>query len=180
VDESHRLAPLTFYGLTKKHGEEYIRHACSEKGLATCMFRFPSFFGPQINAGAVRSFCAKVAAGEDIVINPKTAASWDLLHIRDAVDVIVRCAERMQKGELGSAGVKVFNVDYGVPVSLPVVAEKIVKLAGSRSRIKIADKSKIVDFYFDIDRARKELGWNPPSLEARLKGYMAEIREGTA
>jgi UDP-glucose 4-epimerase len=178
VDESQPLVPLSYYGLTKKQGEEHILQACEEQGMTACMFRFPSFFGPQINAGAVRSFCTKAAAGEDIVINPETAASWDLLHIRDAMDIIVRCAERMQNGKF--RGAEAFNVDYGVPVSLSSVAESIVKLSGSRSKIKIVDNDKVVEFYFDISKSRKALDWNPPALETRLKEYMAEIKEGAA
>lgn len=177
VDEGHRLAPLTFYGLTKKQGEEYIRQACSKKGLSACIFRFPSFFGPKITAGAVYSFCSKAAANEDILINPETTAPWDLLHIKDAADVLVRCVERMQKGEAGDAGVEIFNVDYGVPVSLAKVADMVVELAGSDSKIKIAEKDRILEFFYDTGRVRKALGWKPPPLKTRLKEYLVEIGE---
>ena len=173
VNEKHALAPLTFYGLTKKHAEEYIKQMSGKSGFSACIFRFPSFFSPKIKAGAMYSFCTKALTNKEIVINLTSPVCWDVLHIDDAQSVIIKAIERMKNN--GFKRVEVFNVDYSVPINIIKIANKIVKLTNSKSSIKKIGQEKSIDFFFDVKKLKKMLRWTPPSLEERIKEYIKKL-----
>lgn len=173
VNENHPLEPVSFYGLTKKHAEEYVEKICQENEFYTCIFRFPGFFSPKIRSGAIYSFCTKALANKEIIIDLNSPIYWDTFHIKDAVNVITNCLERLKSNPLDK--VEIFNVDYGVPINLIRIAKKIVKISKSKSTIKKIGNEKSIDFFFDLKKIKKALKWSPPSLEERIKEYLSEI-----
>ncbi len=173
VDEKHPLKPINTYGLTKKQSEEYINLFSTKNRLSTAIFRFPGLFSSKIKQGGLYNFITKALKNEEISINLESPTYWDILHVDDAVEVIIKYIE---KGDF-SEKIEIFNVDYGIPIEIEEIVKIIIKLTNSKSSIKKTGDEKSFEFYYNIEKIKHELKWKPPTLQQRLKEYIKEVRQ---
>ncbi len=158
VPEDHPRAPLHAYALAKVLAEDVL---LAGGGLDRWILRLPGLYSEERREGALYRFIRAARDGEPLSITAPDPLPWDVLHVDDAVEAIIRAlaAEARDPGAL--------NVGHGEPVELSAVARWIAERAGKGSEVRVDGPAHPV-FAMDVSRARALLGWSPPPLHARL------------
>ena len=125
--------PKSPYAETKLAGEHLLEAYRRSHGIGTTSLRFFNVFGPRQDprsayAAAVPIFIAKALRGEPIGIHGDGGQTRDFIHVTDIV------------GALAFAGASAemhgtYNVGYGRSQSILELAQEILRLTGSKSRI---------------------------------------------
>jgi UDP-glucose 4-epimerase len=126
--------PKSPYAETKLAGEGLLAEYRQAHGLGTTSLRFFNVFGPRQDprsayAAAVPIFIAKALRDEPIGIHGDGGQTRDFVHVTDIV------------GALAYAGASAdmhgtYNVGYGRSQSILELAQEIIRLTGSKSRIE--------------------------------------------
>ena len=125
--------PKSPYAVTKLDGEYYAGLFTRERGLACACLRYFTVFGPRQDpkgayAAAVPIFITKALAGEDLTVYGDGGQTRDFIYVKDVVAANLHFA-------FDSSAVGVFNIARGGRITVNDLAETIVRLTGSRSRI---------------------------------------------
>jgi len=167
-DEGKRCAETLFFDYHRQHGLQ-IRVA-----------RIFNTYGPRMHPNdgrVVGNFAVQAIRGEPITIYGDGSQTRAFCFVDDLVDGLMRF---MDADEAGPGPI---NLGNPVEVSVRELAERIVRLAGSRSELVFrplpADDPK--QRCPDIGRAAERLGWQPRTdLEAGLARTIAYFREAIA
>ena len=175
--ESMPPEPKSPYAETKLAGERLLEEYRVAHGLGTTSLRFFNVFGPRQDprsayAAAVPIFIAKALRDEPIGIHGDGGQTRDFIHVTDIV------------GALAFAGASTdmagtYNVGYGRSQSVLALAEEIVRLTGSRSRIEHLP-SRAGDVRHSLASTERLLaaGWKPQSsVSAGLAETVAYFRQ---
>lgn len=153
------IGPRSCYDEAKRYAESAAMAYHRALGVDARIIRIFNTYGPRmrINDGrAVANFICQALKGEDITVYGDGSQTRSLCYVSDLVDGIVR----MMKS--GTAGIPV-NLGNPVEMTILELAERVIKLTGSKSRIihnplPVDDPRKRKP---DISRARDSLGWEP-------------------
>lgn len=160
VDETHPIAPMSPYGLTKFTFEQYLGLYRRLYGMAYVALRYPNVYGPRQDphgeAGVVAIFTRQMLAGEQPTIFGDGAKSRDYVHVAD-----VAAATRL----LVAAGdeASVFNLGFGLEVSDRMIFDAVrdalgLKLEPRFGQVRPGEVSRIA---LDATRIRSARGWQP-------------------
>ena len=124
--------PKSPYAITKLDGEYYCDMFTRTGRLQTACLRYFNVFGPRPNpksayAAAVPIFITKALAGEDITIFGDGEQTRDFVFVKDIAAANAFMAEHDFSG--------VYNVAYGGRMTINRLAELIVEILGSKSKI---------------------------------------------
>ncbi len=173
IDEDHPRLPLDGYGTAKALAEDVFfswRGCCS----SDCwLLRFPGLFSEDRRNGALYNFIRSAYQGNPLVISASEPTPWDILHVSDAAEAIVR-ALRIDYYDSGP-----INISYGEAVELEAMARLIVKITQSKSEVQNLNNICHPVFQMDIARARQLLNWPPYTLQQRLEQLCADIASET-
>lgn len=154
VKESQQLFPSTVYAATKVMGEAFIRAFGVQYGIDFVIFRKCNIYGHKDNQKRIIDILLERArANSDITLfGEKTL---DFVDIRDVVKAYAAAVEYN--------GSDIFNIGSGNGRSLREIAERIVKLTNSSSKIilKEPNKGDLMNFVADISKASKLLNFKP-------------------
>jgi UDP-glucose 4-epimerase len=130
--ETMRPEPRSPYAITKLDGEYYLEMFQRSGRLQTASIRFFNVFGPRQDpqgayAAAVPIFLMKALKNEEITIFGDGGATRDFIYVKDIVGALVYAAQNDLHG--------VFNAGYGGEITINELAETIIGLTGSRSKI---------------------------------------------
>jgi UDP-glucose 4-epimerase len=175
--ESMDPEPMSPYAATKLEGEKLCAAISGEGRLATASLRYFNVFGPRQDPGsayaaAVPIFIAKALAGEDIIIHGDGGQTRDFVYVKDVVAANVHAATHAEL-----AGV--YNVGYGASTTILGLAQEIVRLAGSDSRI-VFEANRAGDVRHSLADASKlfATGFRPAfSLESGLAETLSGFRK---
>ena len=160
--ESMPPEPKSPYAETKLAGEQLLEQFRVTHGVGTASLRFFNVFGPRQDprsayAAAVPIFIAKALRDEPISIHGDGGQTRDFIHVTDIV------------GALAYAGSSVvmsgtYNVGYGQSQSILALAQEIIRLTGSRSRIEHLP-ARVGDVRHSLASTERLLsaGWKPQS-----------------
>ena len=153
-----------------------------EKGLPTIIVRLFNTVGPrQIGhyGTVIPRFVQQALRGEPLTIYGDGKQSRCFLHVRDAVSGI---AELMQRSEtIGEA----FNLGSQEEISIQSLAERVIALTNSRSKLEFIPYDKAYEEGFedmarrvpDISKAGRFIGFAPTmSLDDTLKSVIDHSR----
>jgi nucleoside-diphosphate-sugar epimerase len=163
VDEGHPTRPQHLYGLAKLVAEDIL---LVDPAVDAWVLRLPGLFSEQRTTGALYHFCRAARAGEPLRVTTPQPTAWNVLHVDDAADALVRAASAA--GHPRNA----INISYGVPIDLVSVATLIAALGGKGSAVDAAVAHP--PMHMVTTRAKQLLGWNAPSLRDRLAKLYAD------
>ncbi len=160
IDEESEKRPQNFYGVTKVIGEELVRNS----GIKHAILRFTNVYGPG-GRGVINIFVKRAMSGEPVEIWGDGSQERDFLHVGDVVGAIMQA---LDKGN-GS-----YNIAYGKNFCIKEVANRIIELTRSKSRVVYRETNEIpVKYLVSNAKAKKELEWNPKiSLEEGIRGLI--------
>ncbi|RTY90316.1 SDR family NAD(P)-dependent oxidoreductase [Flavobacterium sp. GSN2] len=137
TDESSKIHPSSFYGITKQVQEQMIILATQLKNINGYALRYQNVYGPGQSlknpyTGILSIFTRLALQNEEINIFEDGLESRDFVHIQDVVAATISCLKLEKKGQ------HILNVGSGVPVNVLEVAQEIVSYLKSNSEIKIS------------------------------------------
>jgi len=172
--ESYGFHPFSCYGLSKVVGEEYCHMYREQYGLDIVITRFANVYGLRCH-GVIHDFLDKLAKNPDkLEIIGTGLQSRDLVHVSDVVELLVAV------GALDKANGETYNVGYGKTTKIIDLAKMMLTILGLQNRTVVTTtgvswQGDIDTIWFNIDKARSELGWNPKvSLEESIKEVIAD------
>lgn len=160
---------------TAKAIDEHIAFAYYDKGLPLSIVRYFNSFGPRIDergyGSVVAQFIRQSFSNQSLSIHGDGTQSRCFTFIDDTVEGTIRAGERPD------AVGKCFNIGTTDETTIVELAEKIISLTGSDSKIEHISYEKVFGPGFEdtnrrvpsMERAKKYLAWEPSvSLEEGL------------
>jgi dTDP-glucose 4,6-dehydratase len=127
-------------------------------GVETRIARIFNTYGPRMrieDGRAIPAFLSQALRGQDVTVFGDGSQTRSLCYITDLVDGIFRL--------MASSEPDPVNIGNPVEMTIGALAERIIALAGSRSRVVLrplpVDDPRVRQP--DITRARTLLGWEP-------------------
>jgi dTDP-L-rhamnose 4-epimerase len=163
TDESSKIHPSSFYGITKQVQEQMIILATQLKNINGFALRYQNVYGPGQSlknpyTGILSIFTRLALQNEEIIIFEDGLESRDFVHIEDVVAATISCLKLEKKGQY------ILNVGSGVPVNVLEVANEIVSYLKSDSPIKISGAFREGDIrhnYADLKLISQLIGFEP-------------------
>jgi UDP-glucuronate decarboxylase len=169
------IGPRSCYDEGKRCAEALAFAYRRERGVAIRVARLFNSYGPRLTAGdgrVVSNFIVQALRGEPLTVYGDGRQTRSFCYVSDTVEGLMRLMDGDDEGP----------VNIGNPEEHTVLelAEKVLRLTGSRSRIVHrglpADDPRRRKP--DISRARAALGWSPQvGLEEGLERTIAYFRE---
>jgi dTDP-L-rhamnose 4-epimerase len=161
TDESAKIHPSSFYGITKQVQEQMIMLAAKLKSINGFSLRYQNVYGPGQSlknpyTGILSVFSRLALKNEPINIFEDGQESRDFVFINDVVDATVAC--------LNKRGQYIFNVGSGAKTTVLEVAQEIVSYLKSASQIQISGMFREGDIRHNIadtSLINKEIGFVP-------------------
>ena len=152
------IGPRGVYDESKRYAEAMTMAYHRQQGVDTCIVRIFNTYGPRMrpNDGrAVPTFVKQALANEPITVFGDGSQTRSFCYVSDLVEGLYRLATSGEHMPV--------NIGNPAELSLAELAETVVRLAGSASRIVYAalpvDDPKVRRP--DITRARELLEWEP-------------------
>lgn len=164
------------YDEGKRFAEVFVNTYNQIFNLDAKIIRVFRVYGPRMTLGdeqMLSDFVNNALSGEDLVIYGDKDFSSSLCYVDDIIDASIKIISSDVKGP--------FNVGSEDDIKLYDVAEKVIKLTESKSKI-VFDDSKIFMTQLNIPdtyKIRNELGWMPVvTLENGLKKTILDLQAG--
>ena len=173
------LRPKTPYQATKLLGELYANCFHSLRAVPAVNVRLFNVYGPGERPGSFRNviprYIASALGGFPLEVHGTGNQTRDFTYVEDIVDGLCLCAEK--PAAIGQT----LNLGSGREVSIRTLAEAIIELTGSRSKI-IAREFRSWDHVqrrcADLTLSRRLLGFEPRwDLQSGLKQTILWFKE---
>ena len=130
--ETMNPCPKSPYAVTKLDAEYYCKIFAENGWLNTACLRYFNVFGPRQDPGsayaaAIPIFTSKAVNNENLIIYGDGEQTRDFVYVKDVVGANVHLAKSKASG--------VFNVGYGKQTTINTIAEKILSVTNSESKI---------------------------------------------
>jgi len=172
ISESNTPMPITTYGISKLAGEEYVKSYGKMYGIEYTIVRLFNVYGfGQSDQFVIPEFIKSALTGETLKIHGSGSQIRSFCHVSDvcnAMNLILK-----------EGNGQIFNIGNNIePISIKILADKIVSLSKSNSKIEAipfteAHRGRNVEILHripDISKAGKILSYQPAiSLEEGLK-----------
>ncbi len=162
--ETHALAPLYPYDVSKAATDMIARSYWHTYGLPVAVTRFANLYGGgDFNRSRLVPECvAAVLQGRAPVIRSDGTLERDFLYVQDAVDAYLAIAELLSTGRGGG---EAFNAGGDAPHSVLEVVELICELGGTGVAPDVrgagAPPGEIARQWVDSAKLRELTGWAP-------------------
>ena len=160
--ESMLPEPKSPYAETKLAGEKLLEQYRVTHGLGTTSLRFFNVFGPRQDprsayAAAVPIFIAKALCDDPIIIHGDGGQTRDFIHVTDIVAALAYAG-----GSKDMSGT--YNVGYGRSQSILALAQEIIQLTGSKSKIEhLPPRAGDIRHSLASTERLLSAGWKPQS-----------------
>lgn len=172
------VGPRGVYDEAKRFAEAMTMAYSRHEGISTRIVRIFNTYGPRMrleDGRALPTFMRQALTGEDITIFGDGRQTRSFCHVDD----LVRGIYLLLQSE------EVYPVNLGNPEEITVgeLAEKIIKVSGTKSRIIYEDLPEDDPKVRrpDISKAKRLLGWGPEiKIDEGLRFVLGYFREKTA
>ena len=165
VDEAHRIAPISPYGISKHTVEHYLFLAAANAGLNYTVLRYANIYGPRQHprggAGVIAIFAELMLKGERPTIFGDGSSTRDYLFISDAVEANLLA--------LSAGDREIYHVSSGIEVSLNELFCRLKKTNGSITQHKatfemspLYAKPRLGEIHriaLNPEKIQRDLGW---------------------
>lgn len=157
TDESHPIAPVSPYGVSKRTVEMYLHAYHVNHGLEYTSLRYPNVYGPRQDphgeAGVVAIFALKMLNGEQCTIFGDGSKTRDYCYVGDIVEGNILA--------LNSDACGIYNLGRGLEVTDLQVFEAVRDAVGSQTEPLFAEvrPGEVEHIALDASKAEEELGW---------------------
>ena len=163
TDESSKLHPTSYYGLTKLQQEEMVKLVCSSVALPFVILRYQNVYGvgqSLLNpyTGILSIFSTQILSGKETNVFEDGLPSRDFINIEDTVEATFRSL----KNDL--ANNEIINVGTGKPTSVLSVAKMLAKMYGKQEKINVSGDFRIGDIrhnFADLSKMKRILNFEP-------------------
>lgn len=163
TDESSKLHPTSYYGLTKLQQEEMVKLVCSSVALPFVILRYQNVYGvgqSLLNpyTGILSIFSTQILSGKETNVFEDGLPSRDFINIEDTVEATFRSL----KNDL--ANNEIMNVGTGNPTSVLSVAKMLAKMYGKQEKINVSGDFRIGDIrhnFADLSKMKRILNFEP-------------------
>jgi len=152
--------PLSPYAVSKVATELYAEVFSKLYDVSTVCLRYFNVYGPKQDptgeyAAVVPKFIMSALKGEPLTIYGDGSQTRDFTFVEDVVQANILAMKSDAEGN--------YNIAYGKSVSIQELAEKIIKLTFSKSKIIYLDPrpGDIRHSLADISKAMRDLGYSP-------------------
>jgi len=170
--ESSTNIPISPYGVSKLAAEHYCRVFGELYGLKTISLRYFTVYGPRMRPDlAINIFSHAAFENKPINIFGDGNKSRDFTFISDIVNANMLALKK--------ANNSVYNIGYGQSISINELAEKIISLTNSSSKIIHTEsiKGDAEHTLADVSRIRNEFGWKPEvNINKGLERYIEWLK----
>ncbi|MCB1023662.1 MAG: NAD-dependent epimerase/dehydratase family protein, partial [Acidobacteria bacterium] len=174
IPQNERTTPLNSklpYAIVKNIGEAFLRSYHKEYGLDYTVFRFFNTYGPkQSKDFVVSKFLRAALANDDITLYGDGLQTRTFCFIDDNIDA---CINAYEQGEVMN---DVVNIGSDAEITIKELAELIIEITGSRSRIvhlPPLEEGDMTRRMPDITRMRQLLGRDLLPLRTGLERILA-------
>jgi UDP-glucose 4-epimerase len=165
VTEDAPTNPKGIYEISNLTAEKIIKLYNDTHGIASVMLRLTNIYGPRAQMkhshyGVVNWFIRLLLDGKTIPIYGDGSILRDFLYVDDCIEAILMVASH------SSARGEIFNVGIDCPTNFVELAQVLTTVAGE-GRWEFAEFSperkaqEPGDFYSDISKIRRCVGWDP-------------------
>ena len=165
VNEESDISPKSPYAHNKVDGENNLKISL----VPHIALRYFNVYGPGQSsqyAGVITSFIKDALNGRDLIIYGDGNQVRDFIFVSDVVKANV-IAMKYRNNSF-----EVFNIGSGIGTSIKELANMVIRLTGSTSRV-VYEASRLGDIVYsraDISKAERLLKWRPEiSLEDGLR-----------
>ena len=177
--EDGNYIPHSLYEASKVAGEVYIKAFSSVYGLETIGLRYFSVYGryqdpTSHHAAVIPKFITAALRGEPLTIEGDGQQTRDFAYVDDIVNA------NLQALTIPEVYGECVNLGYGQKTSILYLAEMVLRLTASNSKIVYCDPRPrdVRDSLADISKARTLLGYKPEhSLEQGLRATIEWYRK---
>lgn len=175
IVEDTVLNPTNAYAASKASAEIIVKSFAEQFNLPVVILRSTTMYGPASRSKqVVPIFIRQALAGKDITVEGDGSQSRDFNYVKNMVSAIRLILQ-------GGAQSGTFNIGSGLELSIKELAEHIIRIAGSSSKIVNGPwrpGEKGIKLNVSIDKAEKELGYTPTySVEQGLTETIEWIRQ---
>ncbi|NIV71180.1 MAG: SDR family NAD(P)-dependent oxidoreductase [Calditrichae bacterium] len=180
--ETDPPAPVEPNGMSVLLAEEVCRYYGRSHDLNYMILRYPGVYGRGKDRGIIAKLlhhCMAQSSEQRTVPIDRTS---DFLFVHDAVNANLLAFQKMktESESMPSStdeGIynRVFHIGSGEETSVAEAARIIQELCGFRKNIIEQASGKPRRFFFDISRAREQLGYQPHSLREGLTAYIKSM-----
>jgi dTDP-glucose 4,6-dehydratase/UDP-glucose 4-epimerase len=166
VTEEFPLLGMTSspYACSKLNAENWLRCLQKKQGGSCVSLRFCGFVE---GGGNIDYIIDKALSNQPIVLLSRGQTRRDYLPVEDGIDAFM-----LTLGYRANPGFEAFNIGSGQMVGAAELARSICAELGSQSEVILSDQpAPRSDFVFNIDKAKRSLGFNPGSLPEAVLRY---------
>ena len=158
IDEDHRINPKSPYAASKAGGEAYIISYANLYGYRPVILRFFNVYGPKQSraySGVITEFIRRAARGDPPIIYGDGEQTRDFIHVRDAVDAVVRSLKSNASG--------IYNIGSGKATKISELAYLVLKTMNINALpVYMPPRpGDIRNSVADIKKAKEELHFEP-------------------
>lgn len=168
IDESHRVQPLSFYGITKHAVEHYLYVYRELYGLNYTVLRYANVYGPRQDytgeGGVVAIFIDRLLHGKRPVIYGDGEQTRDFIYVKDVAEANYKA--------LNAGDGEILNISTNRCVTINYLFNilKEIIMSDQNPEYKPPRQGDIRNSYLDNKKAKELLNWQPKyRLEQGLK-----------
>jgi UDP-glucose 4-epimerase len=162
-EASSAVEPADVYGLTKFHGEHYVRYFVKQRRLCGAIVRLFNVVGPgETSPHILPEIIYQLKAGATKIKLGNTWPQRDYIHVEDAAEGFERVA---LAGDIPSGVTKLVNLGTGMQYSVTTILDQLRSLTGLPIEVEHdASRARAVDRPFlraNIAKIQTDFGWSP-------------------
>tara|TARA_B100000989_G_scaffold299050_1_gene292534 strand:- start:20799 stop:21728 length:930 start_codon:yes stop_codon:yes gene_type:complete len=133
VKEDFMVSPTSSYAIAKRYNEIYLKSVFKEHKIDNFSLRYFNIYGPkQDTRMVIPRFFNQAIRGDDIIVYGDGSQTRDFTYISDTVDATIEIAKKCK-------GTEIINITKGEDITILALAEKIIKITKSNSKIKLVE-----------------------------------------